>query len=168
MQASRSGPMDLSRAWAGAQEHNVAMKQPNPLQFNPVHASSGWSAEFGNSSQVHTPALTSQPQVQSFHQQSYMSPSLYGGMNQGFMQPMNFNAAPQVMQVADKGKGKAREIDFEAAFAELDEALGPSPQEMARIEEWDDVADLNEVMSRASVIDLTDSREEHAPSNFKE
>ena len=150
MQATSNGPVDLSRAWSDVQERNVAMNHPNPLQA--LHSPSNWMAEFSNGPQMHNSAPAAQTQVPNFRQQSYMSPQLYGSMGQGFMHPMNFAAGP--VQVSAKGKGKAREIDFDAAFAELDQALGPSPQEMAKIEEWDDVADLNEVMERARIQDL--------------
>lgn len=70
------------------------------------------------------------------------------------MRPMNFNPTP-VLAVSDKGKGKSRDIDFDAAFAAFDQQLGPTPQETARIEELDDTADLAAAMSGATLHDAT-------------
>ncbi|KIP05602.1 hypothetical protein PHLGIDRAFT_108068 [Phlebiopsis gigantea 11061_1 CR5-6] len=154
MQSLHNAPADLGRAWADVQEHNAAMQpsaatQFSAVSFNAAHAPAEWTAEFASSPQMHgPPSVTQQPQA--FRQQSFMSPPMYGSMNQGFMFPTAFNAGPALVS-SDKGKGKARDIDFDAAFAELDQALGPSAQETARIEEFDDVADLNEAMERMAM-----------------
>ena len=156
MQPLHNVPVDLGRAWADVQEHNAVMKpsaaaQFNAIPFNAAHAPAEWTAEFASNSQMHgPPSMVQQPRAQGFRQQSYMSSPMYGSMNQGFMFPATFNAGPALVS-SDKGKGKARDIDFDAAFAELDQALGPSAQETARIEEFDDVADLNEAMERMAM-----------------
>ena len=68
---------------------------------------------------------------------------------------MNMYSSPMNMNTTslDKGKGKGREIDFEAAFAEVAQNMGPSEAETARIVELDDTANLEEAMSRVAVDD---------------
>ena len=90
---------------------------------------------------------------------------MYGGMGQGMMYPMGM--ASNSVQISDKGKGKSREIDFDAAFAEFDHMLGPSPQEMARIEELDDTADLAEAMQRASMREASERSQDQAGTEFE-
>ena len=87
-----------------------------------------------------------------------MASRMYGGMPFN-MYGSNMYSAPVTSQPVElsKGKGKARDIDFEAAFAEFDQAntsqeqTGMSEQEAARLAEFDDTADLSEVMQRASL-----------------
>ena len=76
--------------------------------------------------------------------------------------PMNMYSPPANMSATslDKGKGKSREIDFEAAFAEVTQSLGPSQAESARIEELDDTADLNEALGGVKL-------EEAPPNNVE-
>lgn len=84
--------------------------------------------------------------------------------------PMNMNmySAPMNMTstTADKGKGKSREIDFEAAFAEVAQNMGPSEAETARIVELDDTANLEDAFKGVTLDDIADSQ---APmgSDFK-
>lgn len=61
---------------------------------------------------------------------------------------MSMNA-PAPQSVAN-GKGKGREIDFEAAFAQVAESL-ESQRPSARIEELDDTADLAAAMARTDL-----------------
>lgn len=167
MQAPRAAPADFGGAWAEVQDRGLAMKQ------QPAQGSSGWASEFGGAPQMHAPA--SAAQVQHFQQQqqqpSYMSPMSSGmyGMSQGMMYPMNAGAAmiAAPAQITDKGKGKGREIDFDAAFAQLDEFLGPGEQEAARIADFDDVADLNEAMERAQLREAVEQGKERVGSDFE-
>lgn len=54
--------------------------------------------------------------------------------------------------VSDQGKGKAREADFEAAFAQIAESFGPKEAQTSRIEEVDDtVATLEEALKNATL-----------------
>lgn len=152
MQAPRSAPMDLNRAWADMQDKSHPLSPPHQLLTHPAQPSSAWSAEFGSAAQAHTsPAMAQgQPQAQGFAPQTYLAPLYGGGMGQRMMYN-HANFAPAPVQAADKGKGKGREIDFDAAFAALEQSLGPSAQEMARIEELDDTADLAEAMERVNL-----------------
>lgn len=169
MQMSRANPMDLNRAWTEVREHDQAInhaQQANMNNMSNMQAHSGWASEFGGSSQ----AMASAPsaQLQGLQQSSYMGSSMYGnGMrSMGMFNSMNMNAAP-VQQIADNGKGKARQIDFDAAFAELDLALGPSEAEMAKLEMFDDTADLSEALERAALREKA-QEEVRAPSGFQE
>ena len=92
---------------------------------------------------------------------SYMSPmygnsmpmGMYGmgmGMN-GMQYGMNANIGPLSL-----GKGKGKEVDFEAAFAHYAEALGPTEQQTSRIEEVDDsVANITETLQGVTVEDTS-------------
>ena len=52
---------------------------------------------------------------------SYQSYGNSMGMGQSMFYPMNMT--PNPVQMSDKGKGKGREIDFDAAFAEFDQLV---------------------------------------------
>lgn len=88
---------------------------------------------------------------------SYMQP-MYGnsmpmGMGMyGLNGPtMQYGMNPNIT-IADQGKGKAREADFEAAFAQIAESLGPKEAQTSRIEEVDDtVAALEEALKNATL-----------------
>ena len=52
----------------------------------------------------------------------------------------------------DQGKGKAREADFEAAFAKIAESMGPEQTQTSRIEEADErVAEIEERLKNATL-----------------
>lgn len=82
---------------------------------------------------------------------------MYGGMPFNMYNNVYSNPAPGQPLELSKGKGKARDIDFEAAFAQVDQSLSTeehtaaSEQEASRFAEFDDTADLSEAMQRASV-----------------
>ena len=82
-------------------------------------------------------------------QTPYMSSGMYGAGAMGMYSGMAMNSG--MAQSMDKGKGKSREIDFEAAFAQMAEALEANPLESAKIEELDDTADLAAAMARTNV-----------------
>lgn len=53
-----------------------------------------------------------------------------------------------------KGKGKMKDADFEAAFAQVAESFGPTERETARIVEVDDTtSQLEEAMQKAALDD---------------
>ncbi|KAI0341900.1 TPR-like protein [Trametopsis cervina] len=148
--ASHTQSHDLNRAWGNVHErkfmqYNTAMGDMKPQE--------GWANEFGSS--VGNSVSSSTPiQVGTTQRPSYMTNSMFGMGSAMGMRPMNFNPTP-VLAVSDKGKGKSRDIDFDAAFAAFDQQLGPTPQETARIEELDDTADLAAAMSGATLHDAT-------------
>jgi peroxin-5 len=145
---------DLSHVWGNAREQNV-MHQPAAVVD--LRHSSAWATEFRSSSTIQLAAVSS-PQIANVQSPSYMPNNMYGMrvplvMSSG----MNFSPGP-ALTVSDKGKGKSREIDFDAAFAQFDQhQLGPTPQESAKIEELDDTADLSAAMRGASLQDQTEA-----------
>lgn len=82
---------------------------------------------------------------------------MYGGMPFNMTSNMYSLPPPSQSLELSKGKGKARDIDFAAAFAQVDQSLSAveqttaSEQEASRFAEFDDTADLSEAMQRASV-----------------
>lgn len=69
-----------------------------------------------------------------------MGTGMYGGMG------MQYGYNPG-LQTSDKGKGKSREADFEAAFAQVAESLSSQ----ARSKSEDDVERLEEVLKDATL-----------------
>lgn len=76
-----------------------------------------------------------------------------------------YSAIPPPAQALDKGKGKSREIDFEAAFAQVDQDL--STTQSARIVELDDTADLAEALKQTSLGDDVDEQTAPIGTDFK-
>lgn len=139
--------------------------------FNPqeMKVPSNWANEFGNvpppPQSIQAPVPTSSFQRQDCesarllhvyrpntsdidYQSSYMSSGMYGMRPMGTF-PMSMDGP--LMQSMDKGKGKSREMDFEAAFAQMAESLEAHPQQTARIEVLDDTADLAAAMARTNI-----------------
>ncbi|KAG6804935.1 hypothetical protein H0H92_001616, partial [Tricholoma furcatifolium] len=74
-------------------------------------------------------------------------PSLPREMGYGFgMQPA-FNTT----HTLDKGKGKAREVDFEAAFAQIASSLPAEETTSGIVEVSDDTTGLEDAMANASL-----------------
>ncbi|KAF9452729.1 TPR-like protein [Macrolepiota fuliginosa MF-IS2] len=151
MPGGQGGP-NLHEAWA--------MEQQKQQAYRPLEDSkqAGWVAEFGAPSQVTSPVSSTQQQSISarpeFQQRnSYMSPmGMYGssmpmyGMSGGMFHGMN---ATHTMADQGKGKGKSREADFEAAFAQIAASL---QEQSSRIEEVKDgVDDINEAMEKTKL-----------------
>ncbi|KAI9061756.1 TPR-like protein [Trametes sanguinea] len=127
-----AGP-DLSKAWNEMQVHR-AMSSDMARTHSPA---AGWSAEFDSVAQIARPASQQNMPMQSnLSQTPYMSAGLYGRS-----MPMGMSSfamgMPQVGMVAGKGKGK--EIDFDAAFAQFTASYS-GQAEGARITEVDDEA----------------------------
>ncbi|KAI0793191.1 peroxisome targeting signal receptor [Abortiporus biennis] len=148
---SRMGTPDLNKAWIESQQ---------PRQFIPnaqgPSMSAGWANEFtpGPSSLVEALAQHTMTQGPETFQPSYMQGRMYGGG----MMPMNMsmysNFSPP-LEMSDKGKGKSRDVDFEAAFAEFDKSLASTNQaQSARIEEVNDsLEQLENAMKDATLKD---------------
>ncbi|KAL0956345.1 hypothetical protein HGRIS_002495 [Hohenbuehelia grisea] len=134
-------PPEASEAWIMEQQKS----QPMEANF------ADWTSEFGQtSSHMPGPAASTMASRPEFQQRpSYMnSTSMYGAGPMRMYGPSagaNMFASPQVL---DQGKGKAREADFEAAFAQAAASL--SATETARIVEVDDV---EESLKNASLDD---------------
>ncbi|KAI0696708.1 hypothetical protein BC835DRAFT_1414101 [Cytidiella melzeri] len=146
-------PINMNQAWGNIRERD-SMGQPM-VNFKPHQ--SAWATEFGGASQMQSAANPAPTQVSVMQRSSYITNSTYGmGMPMGVSSGMTFSPATPVM-ISQTGKGKSREIDFEAAFAQFDQHSGPSAQESARIEELDDTADLTAALEGAQVQDESEA-----------
>jgi peroxin-5 len=94
-----------------------------------------------------------------------MAPNMYNGMQMGMpqmgMAPMSTDYTNLSNQT--QGKGKAREVDFEAAFAQLAASMAPVEMQTSRIEEVDDVSTIEEALKNASLKE----GEEEGPLDFQ-
>ncbi|OSC97435.1 peroxisome targeting signal receptor [Trametes coccinea BRFM310] len=127
-----SGP-DLSKAWNEMQAHR-AMSSDMARTHSPA---AGWSAEFDSVAQIARPASQQNMPMQSnLSQTPYMSAGLYGrSMPIG----MSSYAMGMPQMGMDAGKGKGKEIDFDAAFAQFTASYA-GQADSARITEVDDQA----------------------------
>ena len=87
------------------------------------------------------------------------------GMNSFQPAYMHGISSPPLL-AQDKGKGKMREIDFEAAFAQIDAALGPAKSTIEATTTKSDEAD--EISQLANDLGTTTLQDENAPTSFKE
>lgn len=78
-----------------------------------------------------------------------------------------YSGMPPPAQAIDKGKGKSREIDFEAAFAQVDQDFSSNQRESSRIIELDDTADLAQALGQASLEDDVDEKTVPIGTDFK-
>lgn len=133
----------------------------------PIHnnvTQSSWANEFGGAQQQpvsgsamqHPVAQMQVPETQrrqfTGSHEMYGTPmGLYGNMGQPFFQ--GFNATPLIAD-ASKGKGKAREADYEAAFAQYAAPLQNQQESTSRIVELDDnAAALEQAMQNVKLGD---------------
>ncbi|THH02071.1 hypothetical protein EW026_g733 [Hermanssonia centrifuga] len=163
--------MDLNKSWANVRENEYMQRQPQIPGVHDMKELSGWASEFESTAhRVSAGPLLQQGTLQqpNYQQSSFMSAGMYGvGRPMGMFSPMNMQS-PVPLQDSSKGKGKGREIDFEAAFAQVHEALGPSPEEMSRFEEFDDTADLSAAMERAQLKGTSDEEQLRLGTDFGE
>ncbi|KAH9859121.1 peroxisome targeting signal receptor [Lenzites betulinus] len=131
-----AGP-DLQKAWNEMQQAGRPMGGGDLLRMQ--HSPSGWGAEFDSVAQIARPSgQQSMPMQSNLSQAPYMSAGLYGGsMAMGGMSGFAMGMPPQMM--GDMGKGKGKDIDFDAAFAQYAAAY-PGQTEGARITEVNDEA----------------------------
>ncbi|KAJ6625896.1 peroxisome targeting signal receptor [Mycena sp. CBHHK59/15] len=155
------------RPMSEANEAWVMEQQKHMLGFEANSTLAGWAAEFGAS-----PALASSPSQQRVARPDYQQrPSAYGssmpmGMYSSSM-PMGMygmNMGSSVFQQAPmqmSGKGKTREADFEAAFAQIASSHPQAQSETSRIEEVEDGATgLEEALGKTKL-------EEDSTTEFK-
>ncbi|OSX66228.1 hypothetical protein POSPLADRAFT_1177652 [Postia placenta MAD-698-R-SB12] len=121
--AARSAP-DLSGAWAEANDRAMFHRQLGRSDTASSPAA-GWTAEFSR-----IPQTT----VSGSAQETNFSTGAYNGMGYGpMMHGSGFSAMSVPMLSVDKGKGKGKEIDFDAAFAEAFASLTAEKAESGRI-----------------------------------
>ncbi|KAH9895098.1 peroxisome targeting signal receptor [Cubamyces lactineus] len=111
-----AGP-DLSSAWNQMQAGRAMGS--DMLRAQSQSLASGWNAEFDSVSQIARPAgQQSMPMQSNLSQTPYMSSGLYGrSMPLGMGMSSFAMGAPQMGM--ESGKGKGKEIDFDAAFAQF-------------------------------------------------
>ncbi|KIK67167.1 hypothetical protein GYMLUDRAFT_69359 [Collybiopsis luxurians FD-317 M1] len=144
-----AGP-HMNEAWVAEQQHQMRMFESSKA------AQSQWATEFDGAATLQTPqAVASDP-----HQTASYMPQT--GMYGNYMpRPNMFMAGPPLMQnysapITDlgKGKGKSREADFEAAFAQAAASIPPQESTSSRIVEVDDgVTDLDEAFKSTTLQD---------------
>ncbi|KAI0355751.1 TPR-like protein [Trametes cingulata] len=132
-------PQDLGKAWnemqAGRAMGGDMLRTHSPAAA--AAAAGGWSSEFDSVAQIARPSgQQNMPMQSNLSQASYMSPGLYGrSMPMG----MSSFAMGMPQMSMDSGKGKGKEIDFDAAFAQF-AASYAGQSEGATITEVDDQA----------------------------
>jgi hypothetical protein len=98
---------------------------------------------------LHDLAVQQQPSYMS-SLGSYASPMPIGIYS---MSPptMQYGSNPN-FSIVNQGKGKGREADFEAAFAQVAASLGPIEAQTSRVEEVDDsIADIEDTLKNVSL-----------------
>ncbi|KAF8070667.1 hypothetical protein FPV67DRAFT_1035722 [Lyophyllum atratum] len=148
-----------SSVGGGTNEYWALEQQQNMRAFKESQSQAGWAAEFGASSQIHMPSppmQQSMPVRSEYRQrQSYM-PQMgsYGtAMPAGMYSGFNSYQAMNSITVSDaKGKGKAKEVDFEAAFAQVAASLSSAQETTSGIVEVENsVSGLEDAMKGASL-----------------
>ncbi|OAX33288.1 TPR-like protein [Rhizopogon vinicolor AM-OR11-026] len=149
---ARMGHLELNDAWTRERSHQ-------PTLHNNMTQNS-WATEFGGAQQQsssgpsmqHSIAQISEGELIGSHG-VYGSPiGSYRNMGPSFFQ--GFNVAPPSVADASKGKGKAREADFEAAFAQVAASLQNQQQSSSGIVELDDTtASLEQAMESVKLGD---------------
>ncbi|GLB37649.1 putative P-loop containing nucleoside triphosphate hydrolase protein [Lyophyllum shimeji] len=148
---------NLNESW-------VLEQQQHMRAFEESHAQAAWAAEFQTSSPPPQQGMPTRPEYQ--QRQSYMPPmGSYGtavpmGMYSGF------NAYPGVnsgVSFDAKGKGKAKEVDFEAAFAQVAASLASTHETTSSVVEVEDgVSGIENALKGASLDDI-----EEVSTDFK-
>lgn len=147
----------INEAWA--------LEQQQQMRAYEESSKGTWAAEF--SSPPPPPVHLSLNDVP-VQQPSYMS-SLGSYANP---MPMGMYAmSPPTMQygsnfsIVNQGKGKGREADFEAAFAQAAASFGPIETQTSRVEEFNDsVTDIEDALKNVSF----NSEEEEDGTDFRE
>jgi peroxin-5 len=135
----------INESWALEQQHQIRAYEES--------SKVAWAAEFGSPPQIHSPP----PPVRAVQQQpSYMSSlgSYASPIPRGI-----YSMSPPTMQygnnpnfsILNQGKGKSKEADFEAAFAQVAASLNPIEAQTSGVEEVDDsIADIEETLKNVS------------------
>lgn len=142
---------DLQEAWAKEQSLRSAEGPPAPAgwvnEFNAPPRFNGSGASVQSNSMamqgvqnITSPFCMSQPFTAQPRTAYIPSMNMYSGMG------MQYNYSPG-LQSLDKGKGKSREADFEAAFAQVADSLSSHGQPKAE----EDVERLEEALKNATL-----------------
>ncbi|KAJ7772620.1 hypothetical protein DFH07DRAFT_802580 [Mycena maculata] len=141
------------RPMSEANEGWIMEQQKQMRGFEASAAPAGWAAEFGAPQTSAAPSSQQHIAHPDYHQRpSYMSSiGQYGSpMSMGMYNPGMEHAFPAQIN----GKGKSREADFEAAFAQIVAAHPQEQAETARIVEvQDDTTGLEEALNETKITD---------------
>ncbi|KAF9529229.1 hypothetical protein CPB83DRAFT_852899 [Crepidotus variabilis] len=152
---------DLMRMAEMSMTSQPAMHQPWAMDqhqqapsFEPPTTQAGWAAEFANAPQVTSSAPAMQQgasAIPSFQQRpsfmsNYASSTPMYGMGVPNTQYPNYSSSTI-------GKGKAKEVDFEAAFAQFADSMAePQQESTSRIEEVDETLEkLSKTLEEANI-----------------
>ncbi|KAJ7163573.1 hypothetical protein C8R43DRAFT_990111 [Mycena crocata] len=142
------------RSMSEASEGWIMEQQKSMRGFEAGAAPAAWAAEFGPPQASAAAQSSQQHMARPDYQQrpTYMSSlGQFNTMSMGMYGP---GMAQQAFPMQMNGKGKSREADFEAAFAQIAAAHPQTQTETARIEEVDDgVAQLGEALDKAKLDD---------------
>jgi len=160
--AMRSGP-DLSKAWDDIDARPAVQSQVPRSQLGP-QMNSHWAMEFSSNSAMSLPgpAQGSSMQRPEYNQSSYMQSNMYRPMmDSGYMYGgAGVNAVGTPLQMTDKGKGKGKEIDFEAAFAEATASFSSQADSGRIVEVGDDVGNLAETLQKTGLSEHSGAQSE--------
>ncbi|KAF8919890.1 peroxisome targeting signal receptor [Mucidula mucida] len=138
-----AGP-EINEAWVMEQQQRMLSFEAQKSQPN---FASSWSSEFKASAQPQSsiaPANVGAPQFQQMPSMGMYAPQTSFGMGMNTIFQPTAGYVPSVSQ--DTGKGKTREADFEAAFAQY--SVEPSS---ARVVEVDSsVADITQTLEKTT------------------
>ncbi|KAF5380594.1 hypothetical protein D9615_004619 [Tricholomella constricta] len=152
---------ELARMGSGMNEPWVPEQQQNMRAFEESQAQAAWAAEFGASSQMHSPSPSLQQQNMPAQPEFQQRPSYMSSMGSyGTSMPMGmysgFNMYPGMNATMSEGKGKAKQVDFEAAFAQVAASLTPAQETISRIVEVEDGVTEIEDAVRGVSLDTTE------------
>ncbi|KAG6850948.1 hypothetical protein H0H93_005817 [Arthromyces matolae] len=132
-----------------------ALNQHHPREESTERGA--WATEFAAAPQLHSTPLQAQrsaPEISEYSQRSSYVASV-GSYGLPLPARMNFpfNAQPgfNVPDLVGKGKGKAREVDFEAAFAQVAASLSAVESNASIVEVPDGVHELEDALGKASL-----------------
>ncbi|KAF9501922.1 peroxisome targeting signal receptor [Pleurotus eryngii] len=150
VEATGMPPQELREAWA--------MERQLPQE------SLDWSSEYSTMGKAPTPMQQNMTSLNDGQQRSYPSSfGMYGGAMPARMYGIGMGSSMMpnyqgMQEIPAQGKGKAREADFEAAFAQAAESMFTQAESSARIVEVDaDVASVEEALKGATLEDKEES-----------
>mgnify|MGYP007051637991 CR=1 FL=1 len=131
-------PQDLARFEARPDLQEAWAKEQSLRAFDEsAHHQAAWAAEFGGAAQLAGQSSAMPIQSAPMGMQAQPRPSYMPSMNMysssmtmyGMGMQQQFSAFNPALQATDNGKGKGREADFEAAFAQIDASISKAKVE---------------------------------------
>ncbi|KAI0266835.1 peroxisome targeting signal receptor [Gloeopeniophorella convolvens] len=150
--ANRGMSSNLNNAWADVQRTQSAPALPHNAM-----SQAGWANEFSPAAFAHGPPVQQSATPTNTTQAQYMSGSAFGtmanryggfnGMPQNYLQ--SFDGQAPVLDI--KGKGKFKETDFDAAFAQVASSFETTPAQAEALA--DPVVELEKDLGKTSLDD---------------